>query len=117
MKARRKAISAELVRESKDNPGYFRYNIEIEELDGTRHTVPAYGKDMQDAISRLVWNERAHTKLTSVIVGFVLFIPFLIGCILGSMKDSPILALSGLGCSVVISFLINIIEKFYLSKS
>ena len=116
MKSRRKAISAELVRESKDNPGYFRYNIEIEEVDGTRHKVPAYGKDMQDAISRLVWNERAHTKLTSVIIGFVIFIPFLTACVLGALKDSPAWVLSGLGFSVVLGILMSVIDK-YLSKS
>ena len=116
MKSRRKAISAELVRESKDNPGYFRYNVEIEEVDGTRHTVPAYGKDMQDAISRLVWNERAHNKLTSVIIGFVIFIPFLTACVLGALKDSPAWVLSGLGFSVVLGILMSVIDK-YLSKS
>lgn len=116
MKSRRKAISAELVRESKDNPGYFRYNVEIEEVDGTRHTVPAYGKDMQDAISRLVWNERAHNKLTSVIIGFVIFIPFLTACVLGALKDSPAWVLSGMGFSVVLGILMSVIDK-YLSKS
>lgn len=116
MKSRRKAISAELVRESKDNPGYFRYNIKIEEVDGTKHTVPAYGKDMQDAISRLVWNERAHTKLTSVIIGFVIFIPFLTTCVLGALTDSPAWVLSGMGFSVVLGFVIHFVDK-YLSKS
>jgi hypothetical protein len=116
MKTRRKAISAELVRESKDNPGYFRYNIEIEEVDGTRHIVPAYGKDMQDAISRLVWNERVHTKLTAVIIGFVIFIPFLTACVLGAIKDSPILVLSGLGFSAILGFVINLVDR-YLAKS
>ena len=43
-KVRRRAIHAELVRESKDNEGYFRYNITIKEVDGTEHIVPAYGK-------------------------------------------------------------------------
>ena len=116
MKSRRKAISAELVRESKDNPGYFRYNVEIEEVGGTRHIVPAYGKDMQDAISRLVWNERVHSKLTSVIIGFVIFIPFLTACVLGALKDSPAWVLSGLGFSVVLGFVIHLVDR-YLSKS
>ncbi len=116
MKSRRKAISAELVRESKDNPGYFRYNVEIEEIGGSRHIVPAYGKDMQDAISRLVWNERVHSKLTSVIIGFVIFIPFLTACVLGALKDSPAWVLSGLVFSVVLGFVIHLVDR-YLSKS
>jgi len=36
-KNRRRAVHAELVRESKDNPGYFRYNITIREKDGMEH--------------------------------------------------------------------------------
>lgn len=58
VKKRRRAVHAELVRESKDNPGYFRYNITIRETDGREHIVPAYGYDMQDAIKRLVRVER-----------------------------------------------------------
>lgn len=116
MKARRKAISAELVRESKDNPGYFRYNVEIEELDGTRHTVPAYGKDMQDAISRLVWNERAQSKLTSVIIGFILFVPFLTACVIAAIQNSPTWAVSGIIFSAILGIVIRQVEK-YLYKS
>ena len=44
---RRRAVHAELVRESKDNPGYFRYNVTIKELDDTCHVVPAYGQNIK----------------------------------------------------------------------
>jgi len=71
---------------------------------------------MQDAISRLVWNERVHTKLTAVIIGFVIFIPFLTACVLGAIKDSPVLVLSGLGFSFILGLLIHLVDR-YLSKS
>ena len=58
MKQRRKAIDCVLVDASKTSPGYFKYKVTIEEIDGTTHVVPSYGKDMQDAIERLVWSER-----------------------------------------------------------
>ena len=64
MKSRRKATKAELIRESKDHPGYFKYKVTILEVDGTIHDVPAYGKDMQDAIERLVWVERIDKSLS-----------------------------------------------------
>ena len=57
-KDRRRAIHCEMLEPSKTSPGYFKYQITIRELDGTEHIVPAYGKDMQDAIERLLWNER-----------------------------------------------------------
>ena len=55
---RRKAIDCTLVRASESNPGYFKYIVTIQELNGDIVKQPAYGIDMQDAISRLIWNER-----------------------------------------------------------
>jgi hypothetical protein len=55
---RRRAIECKLVERSKSNPGYCKYMITIAELDGTVHKQPAYGKDMQGALSRLMNTER-----------------------------------------------------------
>jgi len=55
---RRRAIDCKLVSRSKANPGYCKYMITIAELDGTIHKQPAYGKDMQGALSRLMNTER-----------------------------------------------------------
>ena len=55
---RRRAIECKIVGKSKKNPGYCKYMITIAELDGTIHTQPAYGTDMQDALSRLMNIER-----------------------------------------------------------
>jgi len=57
---RRRAVDCKLIRKSKDNPGYCKYLITIAEQDGTYHKEPAYGRDMQDAISRLMWKERTY---------------------------------------------------------
>ena len=51
---RRRALECKLVEKSKSNPGYLKYMITIGEKDGTIHTQPAYGKDMQSALSRLL---------------------------------------------------------------
>ncbi len=55
---RRRAIDCKIMARSKNNPGYCKYMITIAELDGTIHKQPAYGKDMQDALSRLMNTER-----------------------------------------------------------
>ena len=57
---RRRAIDCTLVEKSKTSPGFIKYEITIAEKDGTIHKEPAYGKDMQDAISRLVNTERTY---------------------------------------------------------
>jgi len=55
---RRKAINCNMVKASESNPGYFKYIVTIQEPNGEIVKQPAYGIDMQDAISRLIWNER-----------------------------------------------------------
>ena len=55
---RRRAIDCKFVEKSKTSPGYLKYEITIAEKDGTIHKEPAYGKDMQDALSRLINTER-----------------------------------------------------------
>ena len=54
---KRRAIDCKLIRRSKSNPGYCKYMITIAEMDGTIHKQPAYGKDMQGALSRLLNKE------------------------------------------------------------
>lgn len=69
-KKRRKAIECKLVSESKTSPGYFKYLITIEEVNGDVYDVPAYGIDMQDAIKRLLAVERSE-KINRVYVNKV----------------------------------------------
>ena len=54
---RRRALECKLVEKSKNNPGYLKYMVTIGEKNGTKHTEPVYGKDMQDALSRLINKE------------------------------------------------------------
>ena len=55
---RRRALECKLVEKSKNNPGYLKYMVTIGEKNGDINTQPAYGKDMQDALSRLLHKER-----------------------------------------------------------
>jgi hypothetical protein len=56
---RRKVIRAELRKESESFPNYFKYEIDIQEEDGSiSRKIPAYGKDLQDALSRVVHDKK-----------------------------------------------------------
>ena len=55
---RRRAIECELLKRSESHKGYLKYRITLQEKSGEVHEEIAYGKDMQDALSRLVWTER-----------------------------------------------------------
>jgi len=56
---RRRALECKLIRPSASHPGEYRFDLEIGDKDGKITRVPAYGVDMQDAISRHIWTERS----------------------------------------------------------
>ncbi len=117
MKTRRKAIDCKLVEASKTNPGYFKYLVTIEELDGTIHDVPAYGKDMQDAISRLVWHERVD-KITNYKGIMMLFALLILGDIslstyIAVVRDEPIWIGIGFGMCAIILVIVNYLNNYF----
>jgi hypothetical protein len=58
MKKRARAIHAELRKESKTFDGWLKYEITIEHLDRRQEKIPAYGKDLQDALSRVAHDKK-----------------------------------------------------------
>tara|TARA_R110002012_G_scaffold118746_1_gene267718 strand:+ start:72 stop:509 length:438 start_codon:yes stop_codon:yes gene_type:complete len=73
---RRRAMKAELLKRSRTHQGYCKYLITIGEKDGTIHKQPVYGKDMQDALSRLMKKEltvKVERKLETN-VGFIFLV-------------------------------------------
>lgn len=57
-KVKAKAIHAKLRHESNTFNGYLKYEVTIKNPDGSTEIVPAYGKDLQDALSRVVHDEK-----------------------------------------------------------
>jgi len=55
---KRRAINASLRKESQTFEGWLKYEVEIQNPDGTTEMIPAYGKDLQDALSRVVHDEK-----------------------------------------------------------
>jgi len=118
-KERRRAIHCQLLEPSKTSPGYYKYQITIRELDGTEYIVPVYGKDMQDAIERLLWNERVDNVLEKkvtmpIFVGLGLVIIGLGGA-LSALQDNPLWIAGSIGTVVVAAIAVNIAES-YLKK-
>ena len=60
---KKKAIHAEYRKTSESFPEWLKYEITILNEDGSTEKVPAYGKDLQDALSRVVHDEKVE-KLT-----------------------------------------------------
>ena len=58
MKRRAKAIHAELRKGSIAFDGWLKYEVTIEHPNGKQEKVPAYGKDLQDALSRVAHDKK-----------------------------------------------------------
>tara|TARA_Y100000385_G_C13077802_1_gene632317 strand:+ start:940 stop:1332 length:393 start_codon:yes stop_codon:yes gene_type:complete len=54
---RRRAIDCKLLKKSSTHKGYCKYMVTVGEKDGTIWKQPVYGKDMQDALSRVIKKE------------------------------------------------------------
>ena len=107
---RRRAIECKLERKSNSNPGYFKYRVTIREKDGTKHTEPCYGKDMQDALSRLINTERT-VKVEKKIENNVLWILLIWAAIMGW----PTLITDGGSPMYILYMFISVITMFGLA--
>lgn len=55
---KRKAIEVKYRKTSESFPDYLKYEVTILNEDGSTEVVPAYGKDLQDALSRIVHDQK-----------------------------------------------------------
>ncbi len=51
---KQKVINATYRKDSNTFPDWLKYEFELLNEDGTTTKIPAYGKDLQDALSRVV---------------------------------------------------------------
>jgi hypothetical protein len=116
MKQRRKAIDAKLIGESKTSPGYFKYQFTILELDGTKHEMPAYGKDMEDALERLVWVERTEKKPFNVMVISALLSVIIVPSVIGALTNNPFWVLGALGLAITYGIVMVRLDKYFNKK-
>jgi len=96
---RRRAVNCKLIKKSKSNPGYCKYLVTIAEKDGTYHKEPAYGRDMQDAISRLMWKERTYKvekKINSTWLAMAICLIIAYPAFVFDQPDQPLYLLSSL---------------------
>ena len=55
---KQKVISVEYRKDSNTFPDWMKYEVTILNEDGTTQKIPAYGKDLQDALSRVVHDKK-----------------------------------------------------------
>jgi len=91
---KRKAIHAELRKESQTFNGWLKYEVTIQNEDGSTEKVPAYGKDLQDALRRVVHDEKVQklekrTKRIPDLVWAVLWFGYMFGWTMLTYEVSP----------------------------
>lgn len=115
-KMRRKAIDCKMIGPSSSSPGYFKYEVTIEEESGKIHKEPAYGLDMQDAISRLVWTERVekvNPKANIIIIICAWLTSIIVPSIIATKTEDPIWILVAFVLVSLLTFLTVQIEKYF----
>jgi len=116
---RRIATECKKIRRSKSNPGYFKYEVTIQEKDGTIDTHPAYGKDMQGALSRLLKKEIT-TKIERKLNAGWVFVAWMIlmgwpTLIMPNIANSPIYIVYSFS-SIAITLMFAAIWYNYVNK-
>ena len=115
-KMRRKAIDCKMIGPSSSSPGYFKYEVTIEEESGKIHKEPAYGLDMQDAISRLVWTERVekvNPKANIVIIICAWLTSIIVPSIIATKTKDPIWILVAFVLASLLTLLTVQVEKYF----
>lgn len=111
----RKVINATFRKESQTFKGWLKYEIEIQNPDGTTEIVPAYGKDLQDALSGVAHDELAmkleqQVKLIPNSVWVLLWFGYILGWTLLTYELSAdefegVFFMSGIGLITAVTFL------------
>ena len=58
---RQKVTNVTYRKDSESFPKWMKYEIELLNEDGSKEIIPAYGKDLQDALSRVVREKKVKT--------------------------------------------------------
>ena len=81
---KRKVLNVTYRKDSNKFTDWMKYEIEIMNEDGTKEIIPAYGKDLQDALRRVVHDERVEVvekkaKRIPTMVWVVLWFGYIFG--------------------------------------
>ena len=117
---RRRAVDCKIIRKSRSNPGYFKYMVTVAEMDGTTSQHPVYGKDMQNALSRLMNQQRTEVienKMTrNPFIFFIIWLTFMTApmVITGHEPNQWYVAYMFIGMAIFIS--VGVYWSNYLEK-
>ena len=91
---KQKVINVTYRKDSKTFPDWLKYEVELLNEDGSTTKIPAYGKDLQDALSRVVHDQRVdlvekQAKRIPDIVWVILWFGYILGWTMLTYEVSP----------------------------
>jgi hypothetical protein len=104
---KRKAIDVKYRKTSESFPEYLKYEVTVLNEDGTTEVIPAYGKDLQDALSRIVHDEKVKkltkkTRKVSMYVWMASWFGYLGALSMWFQKSGhPMILVGGLGFAIL----------------
>jgi hypothetical protein len=110
---KRKVLNVTYRKDSMTFDDWMKYEIEILNEDGSIEKIPAYGKDLQDALSRVVHDSKVEklekkAKRIPDIVWIVLWFGYILGWTMLTYEVSPYGKFNGvyfiLGIGLITSF-------------
>ena len=89
-----KVIKVTYRKDSETFPQWLKYEVTLLHQDGTTQTIPAYGKDLQDALSRVVHDKKVvevekRVKRIPEIIWIILWFGYILGLIEFTYLVSP----------------------------
>ena len=113
---KQKVINVTYRKDSQTFPKWMKYEVEILQEDGTTQLIPAYGKDLQDALSRVVHDNRVDKVESKVkripdLVWAILWFGYILGWTMLTYEISPynkfngIFFVGGIGLITLITLL------------
>jgi hypothetical protein len=82
-----KVINVTYRKDSETFPQWMKYEVTLLHQDGTTQTIPAYGKDLQDALSRVVHDKKVEKVEKQVRrIPEIIWVILWFGYILGLME-------------------------------
>lgn len=98
---KQKVINVTYRKDSKTFPDWLKYEVEFLNEDGSTSKIPAYGKDLQDALSRVVHDQKVEkiekqTKRIPDIVWVILWFGYILGWTMLTYEVSPYAKFNGL---------------------
>ena len=113
-----KVINVSYRKESESFPEWLKYEITILNEDGTEELIPAYGKDLQHALSRIVKDKKTEkikattNKIPQEVWILLVFLYVTMISIPANMTKNPMWVILGLGgmAAILLGF------KLWLTK-